>query len=514
MRATDCFLGIDMGTSSVKVGIFKPDGTPLAYANAEYPLYTPKSGWAEQTVEDWWKAICIGVREVVEKSGVKPADILGIGYDATCCTVMFADKEMNVLRPAIMWMDMRASKQAKVMTATGNDALKYNGFGNASAESMPAKALWVKENEPELYSKAEHVFECTDWLTYRLTGRLTASIDTISPRWYYNREEGGWPESFYSEIGLLDVLKKFPDEILDMGTLVGGLSKEAAADLGLVAGTPVGEGGADAFVGMIGLNVVKAGSIALITGSSHLALGLTEKEMHSKGMWGAYPDAVVPGLYLVEGGQTSSGSIVNWLKENYCGNIAQIATAQNKSIYDILNEEASKLPVGSEGLVALDYFQGNRAPHADPDVRGMFYGLSLKHKPQHMYRAIIESICFGTESIMQSFREGGMNPDGIYISGGAVKSSLWVQMHADVCNLPFYIPEVVEAPCLGSAILGSVACGAHESIVSAAASMVKVKEVVQPRKEVHEEYQFYYKKYVEVYDILKDWMHDITTHEY
>ena len=146
---------------------------------------------------------------------------------------------------------------------------------------------------------------------YKLTGELVASIDTTSPRWYYNRAEGGWPVSLYEEIGLADVLEKFPDTVLDMGVKVGALQKQAAQELGLAAGIPVGEGGADAFVGMLGLNVVSPGSIAMITGTSHLHLGLTDKEMHAQGMWGSYPDAVVPGLQLIEGGQTSTGAIVN-----------------------------------------------------------------------------------------------------------------------------------------------------------------------------------------------------------
>ncbi len=512
MKNTECLLGIDMGTSSVKVGLFDLQGTPIAFADETYPLYTPKSGWAEQTVEDWWDAICKATHRVIDKSGVSPSTIIGMSVDTTCCTVMIADKDMNILRPAIMWMDVRASKQAKEITATGDPMLKINGYGNVSAESMPAKALWIKQNEPELYKKAAYVFECVDWLMHKLTGELTASIDTTAPRWYYDRPNGGWPVAFYEKFGLGDVLDKFPKDVLDLGTPVGGLTKKAAEELGLIAGIPVGEGGADAFVGMVGLNVVAPGRIAMITGTSHLHLGLTENEMHSKGMWGSYPDAVIRGLQMIEGGQTSTGAIVNWFKTNYCGNIEAEAKKQGRSVYDLLNEGAQNLPVGADGLLALDYFQGNRTPYADPDVRGMFYGLSLAHTPYHLYRAIIESICYGTEAIMQTFRDGGMTPDGIYISGGAVKSAFWTQTHADVCNLPIFIPKVTEAPCLGSAILGAVACGAYADIQTAAKNMVTIEDRVEPDGERHEKYMFYYEKYKQAYQMSKDWMHEVTTH--
>ncbi|MEA4853454.1 MAG: FGGY-family carbohydrate kinase [Christensenella sp.] len=512
MKNTECLLGIDMGTSSVKVGLFDVHGEPIAFADATYPLYTPKSGWAEQKVDEWWTAVCTATRELMKKSGVSPSAIFGMSIDTTCCTVLMADENMNILRPALMWMDVRSSRQAKAITKTNDPALKANGYGNVSAESMPAKALWLKQNEPELYAKAKYVFECTDWLMHMLTGELAASIDTTAPRWYYDRPNGGWPVSFYERIGLGDLLEKFPKDVIDLGTPVGRLTQKAADDLGLVAGIPVGEGGADAFVGMVGLNVVRPGSIAMITGTSHLHLGLTEKEMHSKGMWGSYPDAVIPGLQMIEGGQTSTGAIVNWFKTNFCANIAAEAKERGCSVYDLLNEGAEKLPVGADGLLALDYFQGNRTPYADPDVRGMFYGLSIGHTPYHMYRAIIESICFGTEAIMQTFRDGGMKPDGIYISGGAVKSKFWTQTHADVCNLPILIPKVTEAPCLGSAILGAVASGVYPDIQTASANMVTIQNKVEPNKERHEAYRFYFEKYQEAYQTSKNWMHDVTTH--
>jgi len=504
------FLGIDMGTTGVKAGIFDEHGTIIASADASYPLYTPKSGWAEQEPVEWWAAVCGATRQLIETSGIRPADITGMSVDTTCCTVLFADENMNILRPAIMWMDVRASKQAKTITATGHPMLKFNGFGNVSVESMPAKALWVKENEPELYKKSKYVFECTEWLMHKLTGRLVASISTTSPRWYYDRATGGWPVSFYESFGLGDVLEKFPKEVLDLGTNVGGLLPEAAQDMGLAPGIPVGEGGSDAFVGMIGLNVVRPDSVALITGTSHLMLGLTETELHAKGLWGSYPDAVIPGLQLVEGGQTSTGAIVNWFKTHFCANLEAEAKAQGKSVYDILNAGAEKLPVGADGLLALDYFQGNRAPYADPDVRGMFYGLSITHTPIHLYRAIIESICYGTEAILESFRGGGMQPDGIYIAGGAVKSRFWTQTHADVCNLPLYIPKVAEAPCLGSAILGAVACGYYKDIQTAAQHMVAIADKLEPDAGRHEEYMFYFEKYKQAYHDSKDWMHSVT----
>jgi FGGY-family pentulose kinase len=508
----DYVLGIDMGTGGARVGIFDLKGNPVVFYEERYELYTPKSGWAEQKPDEWWASICKASRNAVKEAGIDPKNIIGMSADTTCCTVLAGDADFNPIGPAIMWMDVRASDQARRITQCGCDALKYNGYGNVSAECMPAKALWMKENDKERYERASYIYECTDWLMHRLTGNITASIDTTSARWYYNKADGGWPVDLYDKIGIGDTIEKFPSRVVPMGECIGNLTAEAAGDLGLRPGIPVGEGGADAFVGMIGLGAVAPGRIALITGSSHLHLALSEQEIHHKGMWGSYPDAVVPGLQLVEGGQTSTGSIVNWFKNNYCGNIETQAKEKGVSIYDILNEEASKLPVGAEGLIALDYFQGNRTPYVDPDVRGMFYGLSLKHTPVYMYRAIIEGICYGTERILQVFRESGMKTGSIYISGGAVKSPFWTQVHADVSNLPIHIPKVSEAPCLGSAILGAVAAGVYEDIPAAAGNMTSMLDTVQPDAGRHEEYMFYYRKYAEAYTIMKEWMHEVTRH--
>lgn len=505
-------LGIDMGTGGARVGIFDLKGNPIVFCGENYPLYTPASGRAEQDPDEWWDAICKASRTAISKSKIDPRDIKGMSVDTTCCTVLVSGDDMKPLTRAILWMDVRASEQAKRISESGHDALKYNGYGMVSAECLPAKALWIKENNPELWSRATRLYECTDWLIYRLTGKYTASINCASARWYYNSQEGGYPADFYNAIGLSDLIEKLPKNVLTMGELVGGLTEEAASELGLCAGTPVGEGGADAFVGVIGLNAVSPGKMTLITGSSHLHIAQVKEAVHNKGMWGSYPDCIVKGLQMVEGGQTSTGSIIEWFIKNLAGTVNERAKAEGKSVYDILNEEAEALPIGADGLIALDFFQGNRTPHVDPNVRGMFYGLSLSHTPSHMYRAIIESICYGTEAIIEVFRSSGFKPTEMIISGGAVKSRFWLQAHADVSNLPISVPKVTEGPCLGSAILGAVAGGLYPDVETAAENMTAVDYVVTPNKEKHEEYKFYFEKYKEFYALAKDWMHELTKH--
>lgn len=503
-------LGIDLGTGGARVGIFDLNGRPVVFCSEKVPLYTPSSGRAEQDADEWWEAVCTASKKAVAQSGIDPSEIKGMSLDTTCCTVLLSGDDMIPLQRAILWMDIRASEQAKRIYASGHDALKYNGYGMVSAECLPAKALWIKENEPELWNRATRFYECTDWLTYKLTGKYTASINCASARWYYNAQEGGYPADFYEKIGLGDLISKLPPEVLPMGAYVGGLTAKAAEELGLKEGTPVGEGGADAFVGVIGLNAVQPGKLALITGSSHLQVAQVAKSVHCKGIWGSYPDCIVRGLQMVEGGQTSTGSVIEWFVNNLCGTVKEQAAKSGKSVYDLLNGEAEKLPVGADGLLALDFFQGNRTPYVDPDVRGMFYGLSLNHTPAHMYRAIIESICYGTEAIVEVLKNIGFGLGEIVISGGAVKSRFWMKTHADVSNVPITVPKVTEGPCLGSAILGAVAGGVYPDVETAAESMTAVDYVIQPDEKQHEQYRFYYEKYKQFYALAKDWMHEVT----
>ena len=505
-------MGIDFGTESVRVGIFTADGVPVIFRSQSYKLSHPRPGWAEQSPDEWWEALGRAVHQALEDSQVPPDGIVGIGTDTTSCTVLALDEQFRPLMPAILWMDLRAAEQSKRIAACGHPALKYNGYGAVSAEWFPCKALWLKENRPEIYNRATYLCECEDWLTYRLTGRYVANIDTAALRCYHDRNVGGWQADFFALIGLGDMLDKMPKEVLDMGVLVGGLTPEAAEHLGLPAGIPVAEGGADALVAQVGLNVVAPGKMAFITGSSHLMLGQSATELHAKGMWGSYTDAVIPGQYTVEAGQASSGSIMKWFKDHFCGAWAREAEAAGGSVYDILNEEVAKIPPGSEGLIVLDHWQGNRSPYTDPESRGVMWGFSLRHTPAHVARAIMEGVAYGSEQNLGLFRENGYAVEEIVICGGVVNSPVWMQIHADVSNVPIVLTKVPEAATLGSAMLGAVAGGIYPSIAAAAASMVQITGRVEPDREAHEMYRFYFDSYRKTYPAMKDLLHGMVRH--
>lgn len=500
-------LGVDFGTSGVRVGVFDEAGAPVAFHSEDIVTTYPRSGWAEQDPAQWWTAFVTACRGALAASGLEPDDIAGIGSDATASTVLAIGADDEPLGPAILWMDVRAADQATRLAATGDQALKYCGFGDVSAEWGLPKALWLKEQRPDVWDATTHLVDCNDWFVHRLTGEWASSVTIASAKYLYDRDTGGAPRSLLDGVGFADFLTKAPEAILDVGERVGGLRADVADELGLRAGTPVGMGGIDAYSGALGLGVVEPGTMALITGSSHVMISQSATPLHGRGIWGAYTDALVPGQYTIEAGQASTGSVVSWFKNNFASEAALRARDEHRDPYDVLTEQARAIGIGSDGLVWLDTFQGNRSPYTDPLLRGAAWGLGLGHSPAHVFRAILESICFGTELILKTMRGLGHDPERIVIAGGPSRNDLWLQMHADVSNRPISLTACADGPALGSAMVAGVASGVHESLAEAASAMVHVTRTIEPDADAHERYRPYQELYEATYAALTPLMH-------
>ena len=430
----------------------------------------------------------------------------------------------RAIYPCVMWCDMRAgAKETKDVLNAAECAkrrrkrnedvdaryeeevaktLRVNcdGEGPVSAEWMVPKALWMKRNEREVYDRATKVCEYQDYMNFRLTKRYCASANNASVRWHFREEEGKKvpPKELLEALELEDLLEKWPKDVLKCGEVIGNVTKEAFEELfGESAKKfieiPVVQGGADAFIGMIGLGAIHPKTMALITGSSHLHLAVTEKKMFGKGMFGAYENALVPeAKFIVEGGQTSTGSITNWFKNQF------------NCTYEEIFKEAEEIPIGCENLVALDHFQGNRTPHVDAESKGCFIGLTLKHSRAHMFRAILESICFGTKAVVDTMRKNGTEIETIVIAGGATRSKFWLQMHADVTNCEVVVTECPDAPALGCAILASVGVGIYKTADEACGRMVKRLETISPNVKSAAEYEKVYSRtYSKLYGLCK-----------
>lgn len=499
------YLAIDHGTESVRAAVIDETGRFAGVGTGANTNIYPRPGWVEQCAVSWEQSLVTAIRLALQDSKIDGSMIRAIGVDATSPTMVAMDKNNQVLRNPIMWMDIRAAKEAQLISSVNDESLKVAGFGNISPEWFPCKALWFKNNEPELYAQTETLFDHTDWIVYKLTGELALNNCCATARNFYNSNGKGFPVKLFRQAGMQDVLEKYPERITAFGEVVGYLTGEMAAETGLKAGTPIAGGGADGYIGVIGVDALRPGRMALITGSSQLLIGLSDREMHFPGMNGSFKDILVPGYHVIEAGQTSSGSIVKWFMDNFINSrIEAEAKEKGVSLYDIMNECAERVHPGSDGLVVLEHWQGNRTPWVDPSSRGVIRGLTLLHKPEHIYRAIMEGVVYGAEVILRTFRDHGINVDEIVISGGATNSRVWLQIFADVTRRSIIVPEETQSVLLGSAISASLADKAYESIQEAADHMVRVSSTIEPDLKNAELYSEYVEQYIATYEKLKE----------
>jgi ribulokinase len=403
-------------------------------------------------------------------------------------------------------MDQRAHREAEVLSQTGDPILRYVS-GTASPEWMLPKALWLKRNKRAIYDEAERLVECTDLLMFQLTGAWTLSLNNVSVKWNYARPDGGWSAALLERSGLGDLAEKWPSKIVPLGKGDSRLSQQAAQQLGLEPSTPVAQGGIDAYLGMLGMGAVGAGDLTMIIGSSTCHLAMSERPLLGSGMLGCYPDAVVEGLFTLEGGQTATGSILNWYRQHFAGNEAAEAERTGRNVYEVLDARAAVVPPGSEGVICLDYWQGNRCPRKDPRARGTFWGLTLSHGPGHVFRSIYEGTAFGTRHILEDLADHGFALERIIAGGGGAKSRLWLQIHADVLGRPIYLPREGEACALGSALIAAVHSGYYSDLNEAAKQMVQIAELVEPNPSFKQAYDDSYSKYLATYPALRELMH-------
>ncbi|MDE7331485.1 MAG: hypothetical protein K2O16_04490 [Lachnospiraceae bacterium] len=486
-------MGIDMGTTSLRVGFYDKDGKNYGFCAVDYELIHPHNTWVEQRAGDWILALSSAVKEGMDRFHIRKEQILGLSIGSTCCSVVVCDRNGKTHRNCIMWMDIRAAREAEEIAGLTGEHL--------SAEWMPCKLLWLKKYEPEIYRKAEVFCECQDYLTWFLTGKWSVNINTAC-NWGYNADKKGFPSWFYDKIGLPDAIERFPtDNCYAVGDLIGTLSKTCADKLGLLPDTLVAQGGVDSSIGILGMGVYEEGRVALMTGSSNLTMLLTKKMMFSESTINEGPGHLIKGYFTSFRGQLCSNSIIEWFRRE----IAKEGDAEG--FFAHMEEAVKKVPVGSRGLLMLDYFQGNRHPYYDTRVRGMIYGLSLEHTQEDIYRSILESISYGTENLLEQYRRAGFPVEEINISGGSTNSDVFMQIQADVSNVRINVPEDCQSVCMGAAICVTVAAGIYESLPEAVKHMVRYRKVIEPNQDNHKIYRAYFKQYQQIYPVMKEWMH-------
>jgi D-ribulokinase len=498
------FIGVDVGTSSARAGVFDERGTLLATARHPITVWHEAGNVAEQSSSEIWLACAAAVRGAMAEANLPPSAVKGLGFDATCSLVVL-DPGANPLtispsgderRNVIVWMDHRAMAEARAINDTEDDVLRYVG-GSISPEMEMPKLLWLKRHLPSTYDSAGHFFDLADFLSFKATGSTTRSICTLTCKWNFLAHQGGWSRSYLERVGLGDLAKgdyaRIGKEIAAPGTALGaGLSKSAAADLGLIEGTPVSASLIDAHaggVGTIGGRAKSGGSVdvcnrlAYIMGTSACVMATTTAPCFVPGVWGPYYSGMVPGLWLNEGGQSAAGAAIDHLigshpayKETF-----EAARAAGLEVLDYLERRiVSRFAnPGEAALLARDIhvlpeFLGNRSPYADPDSRAIVAGLDLDADIGSMERLFVAGLCglaYGLADVVEAFRAHGVKSETMVISGGAARSALVRQIMTDTTGLAVALPETRQPVLLGAAMLGAVAGKVYGSIGEAMTSM-------------------------------------------
>jgi ribulokinase len=491
-------LGLDLGTEGVRVGAFRPDGALIGSAEAEYPTSYPHPGWAEQDPEGWWRALGDAVRRAVPPD--RRRSVIGIGLSTTSSTVVTLAHDGTVLRPAILWMDGRAAAEAEESGRVDDPVLRYSG-GSAAVEWTVPKAMWLARNEPDIYSAAGRIVEAIDYLNWRLTGQWHATKLNAICKLFYDPVEGEFSSALYAKLGVPDLATKWPSSVLPVGAEVGRLLPEAADHLGLPTSTVVAEGGIDAHMAMLGMNVVKPGEVAMIAGTSVVHLIQSTDPVWHDGIWGPYPGALLDDLWLIEGGQVSAGSILRWA--------ARLVGANDTESHRQLVNDASAIAPGAGGLLVLDFWQGNRTPYRDARLRGAILGLSLSHGAADIYRACVEALAYGTANVLDTFNKAGLEISSVTVCGGIRKNPLWLQTTADVLQRPLRLASVENPTLLAGAVAASVATGLYPSLRVGAAELATEASELEPAEAPAARYQEGYARYRRAVRAMRDLLHEL-----
>jgi FGGY-family pentulose kinase len=517
------FIGVDVGTGSARAGIFDAAGKRRAVATEPIRTWKPQADFVEQSSADIWRAVCEVVRAAVTSAGVDAMQISGIGFDATCSLVALdADDKPVSVSPTdddeqniIVWMDHRALEQAQRINEIGHPVLKYVG-NRISPEMQTPKLLWLKEHHRRAWKRAARFFDLPDFLTYRATGVDARSLCTTVCKWtYLGHEEsddldtiGRWDPTYFEAIGLEELVEedfaRIGRRVRPMGEAIpGGLSKKAAAELGLLEGTAVGVGIIDAHAGGLGVLGAALGGkapttaefeqrLALIGGTSSCHMAASRERKFIEGVWGPYFSAMIPGLWLTEGGQSATGALIDHIIFSHAraGELQEQAKEEGKTVYQLLNKRLSALAEQrafraelTQDLHVLPYFHGNRSPRADATLRGMVSGLGLSDTLDDLallYLATIQAIAYGTRHIIEEMNRAGYNINTIFACGGGTKNPVFLREHADITGCRIVLPEEPEAVLLGSAILGATAARAFDSVPDAMAAMNSPGDVLEP----------------------------------
>lgn len=487
------FMGIDVSTTGSKALLIDSSGSVVAAASSPHTLSTPRPLWSEQDPHEWWLATVNSIRTVLGKTGIAPDAITAVGLTGQMHGLVLLDDSGNVLRPAILWNDQRTQTQCDEIHARIGRERFIQLSGNLALTGFTApKILWVAQNEPEIYARSRHVLLPKDYIRYRLTGEFAMDKADGSGTVLFDLQKRGWSEEILSA---LNIPGEWMPPTFEGPEFTGAVSTSAAAETGLAAGTRVAAGGGDQAAQAVGVGAVEPGIIGLTVGTSGVVFAATPTAMvEPEGLLHAFCHAV-PGMWHLMGVMLSAAGSLQWYRDTLAPDLS----------FDALLKEAETVPAGSEGLLFLPYLSGERTPYPDPQARGAFIGLTIRHTRGHMTRAVLEGVAFGLKDGLKLIQNAGLERiTQVRASGGGTKGALWRQILASVLESKLVTVNTAEGAAFGAALLAGVGAGVWPDVRSACRETIKITGQTLPDAKDAKRYQQTYSLYRELYPALKD----------
>jgi xylulokinase len=486
------FLGLDVGTTACKAGLYDSEGRILAKSVAEYSVEVPRHGWAEQPADIWWEKAKLVIGRVLDKAGISGESVAAVAVSGQSPTVVPVDRAGRPLYNAILWMDRRAVEEAR-------DIERVSGVPEDPFLALP-KILWFKRNLPEVYRNTFKFLQATDYVTFKLSGVFATDWYNASTA-HYSVERGSYDTKLLESLGIDASL--LPDVYMP-GTPVSQVCEEASRETGLSTKTLVVMGTIDAYAGLVGCGGVEDGIACDITGASTCILVSSAKKVQASGIF--VEKHFVDGLWVISAIMSTTGASLKWFRENFAQleKIIEELTQGSIDAYDLLTAEAQQAPPGAGGLVFLPYLAGERSPIWDPYARGVLFGISLQHKRSNVIRAILEGSSFAARHNLDLLKELGIEIKRYIVSGGASKSDFWNQLKADIIGQRVERLRDPDTSVIGAAVLASVGSGYFKTFSDACSSMVHTEREFNPRIELKDFYDKLFLVYVELYKRVKE----------
>ena len=499
---------MDIGTTGVKSLIMNDDGKILATSFKEYPLYLPHPGWAEQNPLDWWDATKSALNELLKKSKVNSREIRGISFSGQMHGLVCLDKNINVLRPAILWCDQRTTPQCREITKKIGYSRLIRLTSNPALEGFTLPKLeWVKKNEPTIYKKTTKILLPKDYIRFKLTGNLGMEVSDAAGTLMFDVSKRKWSRELLKS---LEIDERILPDVKESIDISGEITEIAAKETGLPAGLPVIFGGADNTCAAVGNGIIEEGYWAISIGTSGTVIvPISKPARDPKGRVHTFNHSV-PNVWYLMGVMQAAGLSLKWFRDEMSASEKTVAIRCGRDAYEYLCEEASKIKPGAEGLFWLPYLNGERTPHLDSNAKGVLFGVTARHTRAHFIRAILEGVVFGLRDGFEIIKSLKVPIKQIRLTGGGAKSPLWRQIQADVFNHQVVTINVDEGPAFGAAIIAGVGVGVYSSFKEASDHLIKVKDTIDPIPENVKRLQASYKIFQKLYCDLKDRMTEIS----